>query len=1091
MKIIKRILPVFFVILFLIPNKCYAFATDYKNSQFSSSGNSYIGRSTGDPFIIYDNGYYYIYSTGLLNGKRTKDFKKWEKTNDNTKYDSNNREKFWAPEVFKYGDYYYKIFSSFKKDSTGATIGLASSKNLNSSFTVKTYDILGSKFSNSVIDADILIDGNNQYLYFAEDQIKKNGTPTSSIYGIQIKLSNGNCSVVGDAHFLKAPDTDYEKKSLYTIGGIWNEGPSVIKHNSKYYLMYSSNYWASADYNVSYVVSDSPLGPYHRPSGSNVLLESVGSVIGPGHNSVFKSPSGELYTVYHVKDPSSTEGSWKRSFAFDRIGFIGDKLFVNGPTYESSQSLPSGISNYVMVKPSSSNTPNLFNTLNNFSSLGGSQKIVANTKINIEFSSSKRIKAIFLYPDRFMKTSSAYTAKIILNGKNSGSKSFTLRPNFRSGIALTGDYNIKEMSISFSKDISLSEIMFIADTPKSISINTKPTKLTYVQNSENLSVTGGKININYYNTPTPRVVNMTSSMISGFNNKNLGSQTLTVTYGNFKTKYSVNIIKKKVSSIKVTKGLAKTKYIQNYDKLSLNGGIITVTYNDKTTKNIPMSSCTVTGFNNKNIGINTLKISYEGITTTYNITIVKKSKIGIKIIRPSKYYYIQNEQNLNVSDGKIVIKYNDGTTSNEINMTSSMVSGFDNKSLGTKILKVKYDGFTEDFTIEVIEMLTSDKYIINHKKNYIYTKLDTDNKTILSNIKLVGTNTSKTISNGQIIIKNCGLTKSYKILNITKTDYDLNKDYIYTKMSDFDISRITTNCELTNINYTLKIGYDGDIFESYKLIKLKIMNPNYYISPSFIYGTGNFDINQIYYPKDSNLALSKNNDKIEIRYNNNIIDNYYIIQMNFDNLEIKNNVILLEKPIPYNDFIKNIKINGAEVNVYKDYTYTTNVKSGNVTKGMILKITKKYPNIYFEKNYLITDEYVDVSKLEIDKNNYIKKYNVGTTYEEIRKEIDTSGSVKFIDNTGKELENSDIIRTGSKVIISTGDESQEYTIVVYGDINGDGKITMSDLVKSANYLIDETIISEDCYKEAIDVTKDGNIRMSDIIKLSNILIGTN
>ena len=230
----KKILPLLFAILFLIPSKCYAFTTDYKNNQFSSKGGAYIGRSTGDPFIIYDNGYYYVYATGLLNGKRTKDFKKWENTKDKTSYDYNNRENFWAPEVFKYGDYYYKIFSSFKKNSGVATIGLASSKSLNSSFTVKTYDILGSKFYNSVIDADILIDGNNQYLYFAEDQIKKNGTPTSSIYGIQIKLSNGNCSVVGDAHFLKAPDTDYEKKSLYTIGGIWNEGPSVIKHNSKY-----------------------------------------------------------------------------------------------------------------------------------------------------------------------------------------------------------------------------------------------------------------------------------------------------------------------------------------------------------------------------------------------------------------------------------------------------------------------------------------------------------------------------------------------------------------------------------------------------------------------------------------------------------------------------------------------------------------------------------------------------------------------------------------------------------------------------------------------------------------------------------------
>ena len=132
---------------------------------------------------------------------------------------------------------------------------------------------------------------------------------------------------------------------------------SVIKNNSKYYLMYSSNYWASSDYNVSYVVSDSPLGPFKRPEGSNVLLNSTENSIGPGHNSVFKSPTGELYTVYHIKDITSTKSTWERSLAFDRLGFIGDKLFVNGPTYSSVQSLPSGINNYNIVKylPGSTN----------------------------------------------------------------------------------------------------------------------------------------------------------------------------------------------------------------------------------------------------------------------------------------------------------------------------------------------------------------------------------------------------------------------------------------------------------------------------------------------------------------------------------------------------------------------------------------------------------------------------------------------------------------------------------------------------------------------------------------------------------------
>ena len=1073
----KKILLLFFIIMYFIPNKCYAFVTDYRNSQFSSNGSSYLGKSIGDPFIIYDNEYYYLYGTGLLNGKRTKDFKKWEKTNDNTSYDFNNRENFWAPEVFKYNGYYYKIFSSFKKGSGVGTIGLASSKNLNSSFTIKTYDILGDKFSNSVIDADILIDGNNQYLYFAEDQIRKNGTPTSSIYGIQIKLSDGDCSVIGDAKFLKTPDTDFEKRSLYSIGGIWNEGPSVIKHNSKYYLMYSSNYWASSDYNVSYVVSDSPLGPYYRQNGSNVLLETYGNTIGPGHNSVFKSSNGELYTVYHIKDTTSQKSNWERMIAFDRLGFIGDKLFVNGPTYASVQSLPSGINNYNITTPLTSNTPNLFNTLNNFSSIGGSQKISANTKININFSGPKRIKAMFLYPGKEVKTESDYTVDLWINGKDAGSKKFKQHSGSRSGISFVGDYNMNSISLSFSKDILLSEIVFIADTPKNITINTKPTKLTYVQNSETLNVTGGKINVNYYNTSTPRVVNITSSMVSGFNNKNLGSQTLTVTYGNLKTKYSVNVIKKKVSSIKVSRGLTKTSYIQNYDKLSLTGGVVTVTYNDKTTKNIPMSSCTVTGFNNKTIGKKTLKISYEGVSTTYDVTIVKKSRIGIEIKRPTKFYYIQNKQNLNVSDGKVIIKYNDGTKSNEIQMTTDMVSGFSNKTPKELTLTVSYSGFKSEFKVKIIKMVTSEKYKINEKKNFIYTKTDTNTNVILNNLKIEGVG-SKTIVGNNVIIKNSGLTNTYKLLNITKSDYDLSKDYIYTKISDFNISKIVTNnCTLTNVNNTLEIGYDGEVFNTYKIVSIK--SNNYKIYNKWIYIVGSFDKSKI---TPINSTIIENNGVLEVKYNNQIIDSLKELKIDFGNLKVNNNTILFENNVKYSTFMKNINSSNLIVELYKGNTLVT---SGYIEKGMKLKVkSSTYGEIM---TYTITDEYVDVSKLGIDENGYVSKYEFGTTYQNIQNDIKTSGSIKFIDNNEKALLSSDIIRTGSKIKINTGTEEKEYTLVVYGDVNGDGEISIFDINEAIKYKDQDK--ENDCYKEAADVAKDGKIDIFDyneIIKLKKL-----
>mgnify|MGYP001040130439 CR=1 FL=1 len=387
-----------------------------------------------------------------------------------------------------------------------------------------------------------------------------------------------------------------------------------------------------------------------------------------------------------------------------------------------------------------------------------------------------------------------------------------------------------------------------------------------------------------------------------------------------------------------------------------------------------------------------------------------------------------------------------------------------------------------DYTINVIlYKLLNYKYKINNEKGYIYTGLDTDGNTILSNLKINGGDGTLEIKDNKVLIKNNDeVIREYKILNITKTDYDLSKEYIYTKITDFDINKITTNCELTNVNNTLEIGYDGEVFNKYNIVSIK---SDYKIYGKWIYIVGELDINKII---TINATLTDNKGILEVKYNNEVIDSLTELKIDFGSLKVNKDKIVLGEIKEYTEFMKNIKSDNLEVKLYKG---TTLITKGNIEEGMTLKvISSEYGEIM---TYTITKEYVDVSKLEIDKKNYIKKYNVGTTYEEIRKEIDTSGNVKFIDRSGKELQNTDMIKTGSKTVISMGTKTKEYTIVVYGDINGDGKITMSDLVKSANYLLDETIISEDCYKEAIDVTKDGNVRMSDIIKLSNILIGSN
>lgn len=82
-----------------------------------------------------------------------------------------------------------------------------------------------------------------------------------------------------------------------------------------------------------------------------------------------------------------------------------------------------------------------------------------------------------------------------------------------------------------------------------------------------------------------------------------------------------------VTSISVKTMPTKTQYIQNKEELNLAGGIIEVTYSDGTKADIAMTSneVTVSGFNNKTIGKNTITITYKEKTTQFNIEIKAES----------------------------------------------------------------------------------------------------------------------------------------------------------------------------------------------------------------------------------------------------------------------------------------------------------------------------------------------------------------------------------------------------------------------------------------------------------------------------------
>ena len=83
------------------------------------------------------------------------------------------------------------------------------------------------------------------------------------------------------------------------------EGPSVIKLDGTYYLMYSGNGYTSQDYAVGYATSDSPFGPWKKYE-NNPILHKYKGLMGVGHGAPFVDKEGKMRYVFHAHK-SNTE----------------------------------------------------------------------------------------------------------------------------------------------------------------------------------------------------------------------------------------------------------------------------------------------------------------------------------------------------------------------------------------------------------------------------------------------------------------------------------------------------------------------------------------------------------------------------------------------------------------------------------------------------------------------------------------------------------------------------------------------------------------------------------------------------------------
>ena len=141
-----------------------------------------------------------------------------------------------------------------------------------------------------------------------------------------------------------------------------------------------------------------------------------------------------------------------------------------------------------------------------------------------------------------------------------------------------------------------------------------------------------------------------------------------------------------------------------------------------------------------------------------------------------------------------------------------------------------------------------------------------------------------------------------------------------------------------------------------------------------------------------------------------------------------------------------------------------------------------------EKFLMISvDEFEESQK---DGIKYIENINPSTTIEYLLEKIETNGTVEIYIGTQKVEDENVKLATGMKLKIYNDNECLEYTIVVTGDLNGDGIMGDVDVLKLARYKAGLDTGLKGAYLQAADINRNKTCADDiDLLKMVRILVG--
>ena len=288
-----------------------------------------------DPFIVEDNGMFYIFSTGIngVNCFKSKDLLGPYEYVGIVFYQDGFKE-YWAPAVIKTNEKYYMYVSNMpnKEDDTHTqALKVACCDKIDGQ-----YEYVCDLCEPFSIDAHPVINDEGMFMFYSINKYEGEKVGTR----IVVDKMMSPTKILGNPKEVVLPSIEQEifMKNRFKEGQDWYtiEGACYFFENGTHYLLYSANCYQHADYFVGYSMSNSKeldltkieFKKYPSDDIFEPILVKNDFESGTGHNSVIKY-NNEWYVIYHGRDLENEDVDYdNRNMRIAKLDLVNNKLLV-------------------------------------------------------------------------------------------------------------------------------------------------------------------------------------------------------------------------------------------------------------------------------------------------------------------------------------------------------------------------------------------------------------------------------------------------------------------------------------------------------------------------------------------------------------------------------------------------------------------------------------------------------------------------------------------------------------------------------------------------------------------------------------------